>query len=204
MDITLQVSPFPILHSCRAQLQCFLVLCLLGWRPTNSKQTRSLLFLNNWNKTAHAHCHSSISRPWLIPLHNRQVQSLDQEDHLEKEMATHSSVLAWRSPWREGACWVMVQGVAESRTWLSTYHMHNMCYLSTDYSYVCMAHLLSPVMQKFHESNYFILRQKKNTWSLTITYYLSNDWMYKGFSLLPTYTLDIKPYLCTPFLMYDM
>ena len=30
-----------------------------------------------------------------------QVQSLDWEDHLEKEMATHSSVLAWRIPWTE-------------------------------------------------------------------------------------------------------
>ena len=29
------------------------------------------------------------------------VQSLGQEDHLEKEMATHSSILAWRTPWTE-------------------------------------------------------------------------------------------------------
>ena len=29
------------------------------------------------------------------------VQSLGWEDPLEKEMATHSSVLAWRSPWTE-------------------------------------------------------------------------------------------------------
>ena len=29
------------------------------------------------------------------------VQSLDWEDSLEKEMATHSSSLAWRIPWRE-------------------------------------------------------------------------------------------------------
>ena len=29
------------------------------------------------------------------------IQSLDQEDTLEKEMATHSSILAWRIPWRE-------------------------------------------------------------------------------------------------------
>ena len=27
------------------------------------------------------------------------VQSLDQEDSLEEEMATHSSILAWRIPW---------------------------------------------------------------------------------------------------------
>ena len=29
------------------------------------------------------------------------VRSLGQEDALEKEMATHSSILAWRSPWTE-------------------------------------------------------------------------------------------------------
>ena len=29
------------------------------------------------------------------------VQSLGQEDLLEKEMATHSSVLAWKIPWTE-------------------------------------------------------------------------------------------------------
>ena len=30
-----------------------------------------------------------------------QVQSLGQEDSLEKGMATHSSILAWRIPWTE-------------------------------------------------------------------------------------------------------
>ena len=30
-----------------------------------------------------------------------QVWSLDGEDSLEKEMATHSSILAWRIPWTE-------------------------------------------------------------------------------------------------------
>ena len=29
------------------------------------------------------------------------VQSLGQEDLLEKEMATHSSILAWKIPWTE-------------------------------------------------------------------------------------------------------
>ena len=28
-----------------------------------------------------------------------QVRSLDREDALEEEMATHSSILAWRIPW---------------------------------------------------------------------------------------------------------
>ena len=30
-----------------------------------------------------------------------RVQSLDWEDPLEKEMATHSSILAWETPWTE-------------------------------------------------------------------------------------------------------
>ena len=30
-----------------------------------------------------------------------RVQSLGQEDLLEKEMATHSSILAWKIPWME-------------------------------------------------------------------------------------------------------
>ena len=30
-----------------------------------------------------------------------QVQSLGQEDPLEEDMATHSSILAWRLPWTE-------------------------------------------------------------------------------------------------------
>ena len=31
-----------------------------------------------------------------------QIWSLDWEDRLEKEMATHSSFLAWKIPWTEG------------------------------------------------------------------------------------------------------
>ena len=35
----------------------------------------------------------------LPAMHETQVQSLDQKDPLEKEMATHSSILAWEIPW---------------------------------------------------------------------------------------------------------
>ena len=34
-------------------------------------------------------------------LEETQVRSLGREDPLEEEMATHSSILAWRIPWRE-------------------------------------------------------------------------------------------------------
>ena len=37
----------------------------------------------------------------LSTMQETQVQSLCQEDLLEKEMATHSSILAWKIPWME-------------------------------------------------------------------------------------------------------
>ena len=37
----------------------------------------------------------------LPEMHETWVRSLGQEDPPEKEMATHSSILAWRIPWRE-------------------------------------------------------------------------------------------------------
>ena len=37
----------------------------------------------------------------LPTMRETQVRSLGQEDPLEKEMATHSSTLAWKIPWTE-------------------------------------------------------------------------------------------------------
>ena len=37
----------------------------------------------------------------LHTVRETQVQSLGQKDPLEKEMATHSSTLAWKIPWTE-------------------------------------------------------------------------------------------------------
>ena len=39
----------------------------------------------------------------LPAVRETQVQSLDWEDPLEKEMAIHSSTLAWKIPWTERA-----------------------------------------------------------------------------------------------------
>ena len=50
------------------------------------------------------------------------VQFLDQEDPLEKEMAIHSSTLAWKIPWTEGPDRLhTVHGVAKSGTQLSDF-----------------------------------------------------------------------------------
>ena len=37
----------------------------------------------------------------LPAMQEPQVRSLGREDPLEKEMATHSSILAWETPWTE-------------------------------------------------------------------------------------------------------
>ena len=48
-----------------------------------------------------------------------RVRSLDWEHPLEKELATHSSILAWRIPWMEEHSELRSMGSQKSRTRLS-------------------------------------------------------------------------------------
>ena len=50
----------------------------------------------------------------LPTMREAQVQSLGWEDLLEKEMATHSSILAWKIPWTEQLGRLQAHRVAES------------------------------------------------------------------------------------------
>ena len=45
-----------------------------------------------------------------------QVQSLGGEDPLKEEMATHSSILAWKIPWTEEPGRLQYHGVTKSQT----------------------------------------------------------------------------------------
>ena len=51
----------------------------------------------------------------LPAMQETQIRSLGQEDPPEKEIGTHSSILAWRIPWTD-------RGVTKSWTWLNDYH----------------------------------------------------------------------------------
>ena len=51
----------------------------------------------------------------LPAVQETQLRSLGWEDSLEKEMTTHSGILAWRIPWTE-AWQAIVHGVAKSQT----------------------------------------------------------------------------------------
>ena len=57
----------------------------------------------------------------LLAMQETWVQSLGQEDPLEREMAIHSSTLAWRIPWTEEPT---VDGATKSQTPLSDEHTH--------------------------------------------------------------------------------
>ena len=53
------------------------------------------------------------------------VRSLGWEDPVEEDMATHSSILAWRISMDRGAWWATVHGVTKSQTWPSNYAQHS-------------------------------------------------------------------------------
>ena len=52
----------------------------------------------------------------LPAVQETRVRSLDREDPLEKEMATHPSILAWRIPWTEEPGGLQFMGSQESDT----------------------------------------------------------------------------------------
>ena len=54
----------------------------------------------------------------LPAMQETRVRSLDQKDALEEDMATHSSILAWRIPWTEEPGGLQSMG-SQSRTQLS-------------------------------------------------------------------------------------
>ena len=56
--------------------------------------------------------------------HETWVQSLGWEHPLEKEMATHSSILAWNIPWTEKSSGLQPMGSQRSQTRLSN---NNIC-----------------------------------------------------------------------------
>ena len=60
----------------------------------------------------------------LPPMPETWVWSLGQEDPLEKEMATHSSILAWRIPWTEEPGRLQSMGSQRVRQETEQLHLH--------------------------------------------------------------------------------
>jgi len=64
--------------------------------------------LNKWDIRRFSLVAQTVTN--LPALQETWVQSLGGEDPLEKGMATHSSILAWRIPWAEEACGLQSMG----------------------------------------------------------------------------------------------
>ena len=80
------------------------------------------------------------------------VQSLGQEDLLEKEMATHSSILAWKIPWMvELSRWQSVGSQRVGHNWATSRHFTSSAFSKTSLNiWKFMVHiLLKPVLENF-------------------------------------------------------
>ena len=95
-------------------IQDWFPLRLTGWIYLQSKGL-SKVFSNvvSLFHSVVSFCSSLVAQrlKHLPGMRETRVQSLGQEDPLEKEMATHSSTLAWRIPWREEAGRLQSTGV---------------------------------------------------------------------------------------------
>ena len=60
----------------------------------------------------------------LPVMQGTQIRSLGREDPLEKGMATHSSILAWRIPWAEEPGGLQSVGLQESDRTATDYNYH--------------------------------------------------------------------------------
>ena len=108
----------------------------------------------------------------LPTMQETQTWSLDWEDPLEKEMATHSSTLAWKIPWTEERGRLQSMG-SQSRTWLSYFTFFLTSLVNTQLFFFM---LLS--VELFHNFPFklFIVNVPKYNWFLSVDfvpYYLA-------------------------------
>ena len=75
-----------------------------------------------------------------------QIWSLDWEDPLEKEMTTHSSILAWRIPWTEEPGRLQSMGSQSQHDWATNTHTHTHTHILTIHSYLSSVQFSCSVM----------------------------------------------------------
>ena len=111
------------------------------------------------------------------------VQSLGQEDPLEKGKGTHSSIVAWRIPWT-------IPWVAKSRTGLSDFHFHmNSFSILINPSKLCLKKFCQMLLLYFFLSGYSLqIHILLYLFSIVITfpYYFSQvilDFIFVSFAI---------------------
>ena len=86
------------LHVPRAAIEGYLPCCKLALRPFGHS-ANFWFFLDGYQKLRAALVAQMVKN--LLAMQETQVRYLGQEDPMEKGMAPHSSILAWRIPWTE-------------------------------------------------------------------------------------------------------
>ena len=82
-----------------------------------------------------------------------QVQSLYQEDPLEKEMATHSSILVWKIPWTEEPSQLQSIGLQRvGHNWVTSLLHFDSCSKSSRFSFLCFIWYVWEVMFSAYSS----------------------------------------------------
>ena len=72
-------------------------------------------YLHYWASLVAWWLSGKVSACQCLSMQETWVQSLGQEDPLEKEMAIHSSILAWEIPWTEESGWLQPMGCRRVR-----------------------------------------------------------------------------------------
>ena len=110
----------------------------VSWRPRLDPWVEKIPWRRKWQPTPvflswESHEQRSLAgySPWSCRVgHNWVTNTFTfmSQMHvcrqIDKEMATHSSILAWRIPMDRGAWWTTLHGVAKSRTRLKWLSMH--------------------------------------------------------------------------------
>ena len=79
------------------------------------------------------------------------VEALDQEDALEKEMAAHSIILAWKIPWTEAPGGLQSMGVQSQTRLITRTHLYK------NLTHMCGCHLVAKSCVQFRKLNLRLL-----------------------------------------------
>ena len=121
------------------------------------------------------------------------VRSLGQEDPLEKEMATHSCILAWRIPWMEESGGLQSMGSQRVRhDWATSFTLFS----------IYMCHIY---MYKYWIGQYLYEVMEKSKWTFWSTQYLIYMNIWKSHIYIYTIEMILQfPLILTCILMGDI
>ena len=122
-----------------------------------------------------------------------QVWSLDQKDPLEKEMATHSSILACKIPWTEEPGRLTVRWVTKSQTWLSdlTSTTNGSTGVQNSYNSNIKDH-----WSQITITDITIMKSSEIMWKLWLLRIQGNTRLFRIFSLLISIPRQVQGGLC--------